>query len=248
MRYVVVITGASRGFGQALAVSLATSLVDLKHDLVLILWARDGVALRETAALIEERCPSVQTLTRVVDLADTTSLPQHWRTVETVFVPGIATRTILIQNAGTLASLQRVADWTDFAWLAPAVAINVTAPMVLSSLFLRWVHSGAAASGCLVPAAECAIVNVSSLAAIVPFRCWGAYCTGKAARDMLHRCIAEEEGAAGVQTLNYAPGPLDTDMQVRRCFCALIRRKFCVCPLSLLRGLNNSGRSGTAQR
>jgi len=38
---------------------------------------------------------------------------------------------------------------------------------------------------------------------------------GKAARNMLHQVIAEEhkDDNSGIKVLNYAPGPLDTDMQ-----------------------------------
>jgi len=58
------------------------------------------------------------------------------------------------------------------------------------------------------------IVNVSSLAAVQPFETWGVYCAGKAARDMFHRVLAEETKASKqVKVMNYAPGPLDTDMQ-----------------------------------
>ena len=70
------------------------------------------------------------------------------------------------------------------------------------------------------------IVNVSSLAAIQAFPSWGVYCSGKgiafhntandllpAARDMLHKVLAEEEAKSNVRVLNYAPGPLDTEMQ-----------------------------------
>jgi sepiapterin reductase len=45
---------------------------------------------------------------------------------------------------------------------------------------------------------------------IEPFDCWSVYCSVKAARDMFHQCIATENN---VRVLNYAPGPLDTDMQ-----------------------------------
>jgi sepiapterin reductase len=215
MHLLVVITGASRGFGRAIAVALASISSELQCELSLILWATDLEALRETAALIEARYSRARISLRAVDLADTASLPEHWRlTVESFCAPGIATHAFLIQNAGTLGALQRVADWDSLEWLPRVIAINVTAPMILASLFLRWVHRGNAVAGGVAAASSCVIVNVSSLAAIVPFRCWSSYCAGKAARDMLHRCIAEEEGSAGVKTLSYAPGPLDTDMQV----------------------------------
>lgn len=48
------------------------------------------------------------------------------------------------------------------------------------------------------------VVNISSLCALQPFRSWVLYCTGKAARDMMFRVLAEEE--PDVQVLNYAPG------------------------------------------
>ena len=61
------------------------------------------------------------------------------------------------------------------------------------------------------------IVNVSSLAAIQPFESWGVYCAGKAARDMFYKVLAKEIEIKfpeyPVSILNYAPGPLDTNMQ-----------------------------------
>lgn len=59
------------------------------------------------------------------------------------------------------------------------------------------------------------LVNISSLAAIRPFHGWSTYCAVKAARDMLHAVVAVENNPAAshVHSLNYAPGPLDTDMQ-----------------------------------
>lgn len=63
------------------------------------------------------------------------------------------------------------------------------------------------------------IVNISSLAAVQVFSTWGMYCSGKAARDMFHKVLAEEvkkTSPAGrtVSVLNYAPGPMDTDMNL----------------------------------
>lgn len=55
------------------------------------------------------------------------------------------------------------------------------------------------------------IVNISSLCAVQPFKSWGLYCAGKAARDMLFKVLADEE--PNILVLNYAPGPLDNEMQ-----------------------------------
>lgn len=48
------------------------------------------------------------------------------------------------------------------------------------------------------------VVNVTSLCAVQPFRSWVLYCTGKAAREMMFRVLAEEE--PDLRVLNYAPG------------------------------------------
>lgn len=52
------------------------------------------------------------------------------------------------------------------------------------------------------------VVNISSLCALKPFPSWVLYCTGKAARDMMFRVLAEEE--PDVRVLNYAPGECPT--------------------------------------
>lgn len=59
------------------------------------------------------------------------------------------------------------------------------------------------------------MVNISSLAAIQPFESWSVYCAAKAARDMYFCTIAKEaaQNKSNLRILNYAPGPLDTDMQ-----------------------------------
>jgi sepiapterin reductase len=44
----------------------------------------------------------------------------------------------------------------------------------------------------------------------------GIYCAGKAARDIFHKTLAEENKADNnMYVLSYAPGPLDTDMTRR---------------------------------
>ncbi len=60
---------------------------------------------------------------------------------------------------------------------------------------------------------ERTVVNVSSLMALRAQETWSLYCSGKAARDMFFQVVAEEE--KGVTVLNYAPGPVLTDMVTR---------------------------------
>lgn len=48
------------------------------------------------------------------------------------------------------------------------------------------------------------VVNITSLCALQPFPSWVLYCTGKAAREMMFRVLAEEE--PDLRVLNYSPG------------------------------------------
>uniref|UniRef100_A0A8C3V6X3 Sepiapterin reductase n=1 Tax=Catharus ustulatus TaxID=91951 RepID=A0A8C3V6X3_CATUS len=54
--------------------------------------------------------------------------------------------------------------------------------------------------------------SFQDLSDLEPFPSWALYCAAKAARDMMFRVLAVEE--PGLRVLSYAPGPLDTDMQL----------------------------------
>lgn len=54
------------------------------------------------------------------------------------------------------------------------------------------------------PGAATTVVNVTSLYALEPCRSWVLYCTGKAAREMMFRVLAQEE--PHVRVLSYSPG------------------------------------------
>ena len=95
----------------------------------------------------------------------------------------------------------------DLISIRSAIDLNITSCVWLTTIFLRYAQE----SNC----AEAVVVNISSLAALQPFASMGIYSIGKAARDMLHRVVAEEnkDGTLQVRTLNYAPGPMDTRLQ-----------------------------------
>lgn len=54
------------------------------------------------------------------------------------------------------------------------------------------------------------IVNITSLCAIKPMSGMAFYCSGKAAREMYFRVLAEEK--KHIKVLNYSPGPVETAM------------------------------------
>ncbi|WP_159887925.1 SDR family NAD(P)-dependent oxidoreductase [Paenibacillus puerhi] len=118
-----------------------------------------------------------------------------------------ARRLTLIHNAGILEPIGPL-ELADEQGLALHMAVNLTAPLVLSSAFIRLTESYRAS-------VDRAIVSISSGAGRKPYAGWSAYCAAKAGLDMLTRCIAAEqgEGPGAVRCLSIAPGVIDTRMQ-----------------------------------
>ncbi|KAJ3017422.1 hypothetical protein HKX48_003558 [Thoreauomyces humboldtii] len=216
-RTLILLTGASRGFGRSVAVSFAKSPLSQTHPTDFLLTARDTVLLDETATQVSSHSSSSSSssntiVTHVLDFNDsTTDLDAHCENLlsRIPHPPSSYSRVYLINNAGSLGRLDRLKDQRTED-VAPAIHLNLTAPTVLTSAFLRH-FAPPSPSPSSTPTIT--IVNVSSLAALQPFDCWGIYCSVKAARDMYHRTIAIEDPS--VRVLNYAPGPMDTDMQTR---------------------------------
>ncbi|MBN3298299.1 SPRE reductase, partial [Amia calva] len=123
--------------------------------------------------------------------------------------PGSIDHLLLVNNAASLGDVSRFAvSFTDPREVDAYLSLNVSSALSLTAGVLSVFPRRVGLQRC--------IVNISSLCAQQPFRSWVLYCTGKAARDMMFRVLAEEE--PDLRVLNYAPGPLDTDMQAEaRC-------------------------------
>ncbi|XP_061407770.1 sepiapterin reductase-like [Lethenteron reissneri] len=136
--------------------------------------------------------------------------------------PGRYRRLLVLNNAGSLGDVsRRVRDVTTAEWapLCRHLQLNVAAPLLLAAAALRWfqgLEEAEGTGGDEGPSGRVAmVINVSSLCAITPYPSWAPYCSSRAARDMLHVVVATEE--PHVRVLNYAPGPMDTDMQAEAC-------------------------------
>lgn len=57
-----------------------------------------------------------------------------------------------------------------------------------------------------------AIVNISSIAAVLTHRAMSPYCTSKAAVNMLTRCLADDLGQEGIRVNAVMPGLVQTDI------------------------------------
>ncbi|XP_078411066.1 sepiapterin reductase-like [Cetorhinus maximus] len=205
-RTLCIITGASRGLGRSLAMVLAPRLRAGSH---LVLVARCAQRLRDVEGQVRGAALPAGgglRLSRVeVDLGGEEGLQQVLGAASgSQELDGAPERLLLINNAGSLGDVTKfVVDFTKPSEVTDYLALNFTSSMCLTASLLK-----------AFPKRENfhrVVVNISSLCAIQPFKSWSLYCSGKAAREMMFRVLAAEE--PDVRVLNYAPGPLDTDMQ-----------------------------------
>jgi sepiapterin reductase len=196
----LVVTGASQGFGQAVAVAFAKAYKDDELVLRVLLVARSLEALEETKDMMLQEKPSTSASLHIMDLSNLDTVESDVEElVQTASPLDQYDRIVIINNAGSLGHLGKVANST-FSDLRRAIDLNVTSSLWFTT---RW-------SQLLVTNPNATLVNVSSLCAIESFPTMTTYCAGKAARDMYHASLAKEEPL--LRVLNYAPGAMATKM------------------------------------
>lgn len=224
-----VVTGASRGIGRAIALSLTKKAINSTCDvpshpssLQLVLIARSGEYLSETARLVQEMQNKENDETSIVvdihemDLSDLDILAVNMKLLFEFYTKVTKyNQCWLFNNAGSLGPLGPTLSLCNgdplrlMQDLKKAVDLNVTSATWISSQFVS--TFGSSHKDDTPPLVR--IVNISSLCAIEPFQTMAVYCMGKAARDMYHLVLAKEhKDSDTMKVLNYAPGPCDTEM------------------------------------
>lgn len=184
-----ILTGHSRGLGAALAAEL------LSRGISLLGLARQGNPA--LAAAYPGRLSEA-----ALDLADDAAL-RAWFDGQQLgdFLAAADGPLLLINNAGVLGPMAAL-DAQAPGEIAAAIAINVSAPLLISAALARR-HAG-----------ELRILHVSSGAARHPYPGWSIYGASKAALDHHARCVAAD-GRSKLRICALAPGVIDTDMQTR---------------------------------
>ena len=182
---VALITGASKGFGRAVALALAD------RGWTLVLDARGAPALRATAG---ER-PGAPVTALPGDVSD----PAH--RAELAAAIGRPGRLDLLLNNASRLGPSPQPELRDYPLdeLRAVYEVNVLAPLALTQLALP-----------ALTAAGGTVVNVSSDAAVEPYAGWGGYGSAKAALDALSAVLAVEQPALRVYAFD--PGDMRTDM------------------------------------
>lgn len=183
----VIVFGASRGLGRAIAVAASDEGFDL---VVACRRLSDGEAIAEQLAMRSRRALAVE-----VDVTRYDAVSAAVATARD-FGNGLAG---IVNNAGIIGPLAELGDTDPTAW-ARTIEVNLIGAYHGVHAALPHLSDGGV------------IVNLSSGAAHTVIPGWSAYAASKAGLAMLTRNIAAEHGAR-LRVYGVQPGMVDTDMQ-----------------------------------
>jgi NAD(P)-dependent dehydrogenase (short-subunit alcohol dehydrogenase family) len=189
---VAVVTGASRGLGQCVALRLADSGADVA------LIARSQAALDDTAqqiAALGVRATVFASDLGKLDVAQTAD-------IKSAVERQLGTPSILVNGAGIFGPIRLFKDVDPSAWLE-TLAINTLSPILLARAFV----------GGMIDGGWGRIVNFTSAASLHhPGPLNSAYATSKVALNQFTRHLAAELEGTGVTANVIHPGDVKTEM------------------------------------
>jgi len=182
----VLITGASRGIGEAAAHIFAAAGANV------VLMARGARQIEAIAAEIGEKA-----LAAPCDVADWSSV----RSAVDVAVARFGGVDVLINNAGVIEPIASLMESDPAEW-GRVIDINT-----------KGVYYGMRAVMPLMAGKGGSILTISSGAAHNALEGWSHYCTSKAAVHMLTKCAHKEASGRGIRAIGLSPGTVATKMQ-----------------------------------
>ncbi|HGG05661.1 MAG TPA: SDR family oxidoreductase [Aliiroseovarius sp.] len=183
----VIITGASRGIGEAAAHEFAASGANV------VLLARSAADISRIAADIGPQALAIP--------CDVSS----WAEVSNAVNQAAAhfgDVHVLVNNAGVIEPISSLATSDPAAW-GQVIDINLKGVYYGARAVLPLMHKAGGGS----------ILTISSGAAHNALEGWSHYCASKAAVHMLTKCIHKEEAGKGIRAIGLSPGTVATQMQ-----------------------------------
>lgn len=186
----VLVTGASRGLGEALAIEFG------RRGRPVALCARSAGDLEEIADRV--RREDALCLAEAVDVTDEAAV-ERWigRAAAELGPPRV-----LVNNASVLGPRVPLVEQPVDAWRG-TVDINLNGTFIVTRAVVPW----------MIEAGGGSVINVSSGAAVPPRESWGAYAVSKAAVETFTLNLARELEGTGVRANIVDPGGMRTSMR-----------------------------------
>lgn len=193
---VYIITGTSRGIGEAIARKL------LSEGNVLYCISRNS----NPRLAVEARVKGWTFHDLQLDLIQTNEISALMRSIFRAVHEEDTAQIVLINNAGVINPIREIgANERDEAVIRN-VTVNLTAAMLVTDAFVRETE------GWTCPRK---VLNMSTGAARRPIAGWSAYCASKAGLEMYaHSLVLEQSTQPNpVKVVSFSPGVVDTEMQ-----------------------------------
>ncbi|XP_069112521.1 sepiapterin reductase-like [Argopecten irradians] len=199
-----VITGASRGLGRSMALQFGAKFPD---GSVLVLMSRNVENLESVKSEVTLSSPNIKVLVQQYDQGDVENV-EFFKGVfsnillENCFNVSDFDQYMIVHNCASLGDItKRSLEVSDFRSVRTYYDVNVTGMILLNTSFFQTFSDSSKPR---------IVINISSACACAPLAAFGLYCSGKIARDMYMRVLAEEEPS--LRILTFAPGCADTEM------------------------------------
>ncbi len=196
----ILITGASRGVGKAIALKIAeTSKYSHDYSHIILNAHSSSSLLDETAATIAELNPDIKCLTSIGDVGDAAYINKLYSQVKS-FTGDVSFVQTLINNAA-ISYTGLLIDMSPEEW-------NQTISTNLSSIY----NTCHAFLPDMIHHKSGQIVNISSVWGTYGASCEAAYSAAKGGVDSLTKALAKELAPSGISVNALALGIVNTEM------------------------------------
>lgn len=194
----VLLTGASAGIGQAVALELAAAA---QGNLKLVLAARRVDRLTELKSVLESKYPNCQVLPLKLDVSDyktirafVDSIPKEFSEID-----------VLINNAGMVYGTEKVGDILD-SDLLTMFDTNVMGLITLTQAVLPGMKARGRGD----------VLNMGSIAGRDPYPGGSVYCATKAAVSSFTHALRKELIDTRIRVMEVQPGAVETEFSLVR--------------------------------